>query len=99
MDSLLRANTLRLEEHADIIRREQRTVRLLVEQLPHAQRCALPDDAWRYDQMIRSAGKLERYFGGMVDQVDNMGFELARLSVEINAMLKDAGNQLKGLEQ
>ena len=99
MGSLLRADTLRLEEHADIVRREQRTAQLLCEQLRHAQRCALPDDAWRYGQLMDKARKLERYFGRMASQVDNMSFELARLSVEINTMLSDTGNKLKSLEK
>lgn len=98
MNSLLRANTLRLQEHADIVRREKRTAQLLVEQLRLARRCALPEDAWRYDRMIGKAGTLERYFSDMADQVDNMSFELAQLSVEINTMLKEAGNQLERTE-
>lgn len=98
MDSLLRANTLKLQEHADILRRERSTARLLAEQLRLARRHALPDDVWHYDQMIGKAEKLERYFSGMAEQVDTMGLELARLSVEINMMLKDAGNKLKSLE-
>lgn len=97
MDSLLRANTLRLQEHADIIRRERDTARLLVDQLRMARRNAMPDDAWRYDRMIGKAQTLERYFNGMADQVDNMGFELARLSVDINTMLKEAGSGLESL--
>ena len=93
----MRANTLRLREHADIVRREQRTARLLVEQLRMARRYVLPEDAWRYDQMIGKAQTLERYFSSMADQVDNMGLELARLSVDINTMLKEAGNGLESL--
>lgn len=98
MGSLLQANTWRLEEHADIVRREKRTAQLLAEQLRLARRCALPEDAWRYDRMIGRAETLEQYFSRMADQVDNMSFELARLSVEINAMLRDAGSRLKSLE-
>lgn len=97
MDSLLRANTLRLEEHADIVRREQRTAQLLIEQLRLARRNALPEDAWRYDRMIGKADQLARYFGSMADQVDHMSFELARLSVDINTMLGEAGSKLKSL--
>lgn len=95
----MRANTRRLEEHTDILRREQRTARLLIEQLGIARRLALPEDTWRYDRMIDKASKLERYFNGMADQVNNMSFELARLSVEIGEMLADAGSQLKHLEK
>lgn len=98
MDSLLRANTLRLQEHADIVRQEQQTARLLVEQLRLARQYALPEDAWRYDRMIGKAQTLERYFSGMANQVDNMGFELARLSLEINTMLSEAGNKLSGMK-
>lgn len=97
MDSLLRADTLRLEEHTAIVRREQRTAQLLAEQLRLAQRCAMPDDAWCYDQLISKAKTLERYFRSMAEQVDHMGFELARLSVEINSMLRDAGRPLENL--
>lgn len=95
MDSLLRANTLRLQEHVDIVRRERRTAQLLAEQLRLARRHALPDDVWRYDQMIGKAEKLEQYFRGMADQVEHMSFELAQLSLEINRMLSEAGNQLE----
>jgi len=94
-ESLLRADTLRLEEHAGIVRREQRAAQLLVEQLCLAQRRALPGDAWRYDQLIGKAKTLERYFSGMAGQVDHIAFELARLSVEIGGMLTDAGSQLR----
>lgn len=97
MESLLRADTLRLQEHADIIRRERDTARLLVDQLRMARRYALPEDTWCYDQMIGKAQTLERYFSSMADQVDNMGLELARLSVDINTMLKEAGNGLESL--
>lgn len=97
MDSLLRADTLKLEEHGDIVRREQRTAQLLTEQLRLARQCALPDDAWRYDPLIRKAQKLERYFRSMAEQVDRMSSELARLSVEINAILRDAGRPLENL--
>ena len=96
MENLLRANTLRLEEHADMVRRERNTARLLVDQLRLARRYALPEDTWRYDRMIGKAETLVRYFSGMADQVDNMGLELARLSVDINTMLKEAGSQLGG---
>lgn len=57
----------------------------------------MPEDAWRYDRMISKAETLERYFSGMADQVDNMSLELARLSVEINMMLRDAGSQFRSL--
>lgn len=95
MGSLLHADVLKLQEHTDILRRERNTVRLLVEQLRLARHYALPEDAWRYDRMIGKAGMLERYFEGMEEQVDNMGVELAKLSIEFNRMLADAGNMLK----
>lgn len=95
----MRANTLRLQEHADIVRREKRTAQLLGEQLRLARRHALPNDAWRYDQMIGKSDKLEQYFGSMAEQVDNMSFELARLSVDIGTMLTDAGGKLRSLEK
>ncbi len=92
MSKFLQANTLRLQEHADIVRRERRTAQLLAEQLRLARRLALPDDAWRYDRMTGKAEKLERYFGCMADQVEHMSFELSRLSLEINRLFSEAGN-------
>jgi len=94
LDSLLRADTLKLEEHEDLVRRELRTARLLKEQLSLAQRHARPEDTWIYDQLIDKAMKLEQYFSGMANQVDQMSVELVRLSVEIGELLRDAGRQL-----
>ena len=91
----MRADTLKLEEHEELVRRELRTARLLKEQLRLAQRHALSEDAWIYDRLIEKAGKLEQYFSGMADQVNRMSAEVARLSVEIGELLKDAGRQLK----
>lgn len=99
MDSLLRADTLRLREHEDIIRREQRLVRLIEEQLRQARRYALPDDEWRCNQLLEKAGALEQYFRGMEDQVDRMEYELARLSISIGATLDEAGRSLQGLKR
>lgn len=99
MDSLLRANTLRLQEHADIVRQERRSARLLVEQLRLARRNALPEDAWRYDQLIGKADSLERYFDRMSGQVEYMSDELVQLSVKLGMILDEAGGRLKRLEK
>jgi len=99
LGSLLRANTLRLKEHADIVRQERNTARTLTEQLRLARCHALPDDVWRYDRMLCKVETLEQYFDSMANQVDNMSLELARLSVEINLILQDAGGQLKLLQK
>lgn len=77
---------------------EQQTVRLLVEQFCLVRRYALPEEAWHYDRMISKAQTLERHFSGMANKVDNMSFELARLSVEINVILYEAGSKLRSLE-
>lgn len=86
-----------MQAHTGILRQERNIARLLMEQLRQARQYAPPDEAWHYDQMIRKVEKLERYFASMADQVDHMSIELARLSVEINLTLRDAGNTLKAL--
>lgn len=91
----MRADTLKLKEHEDLVRRELRTARLLKEQLRIARRHALPEEARTYDQLAEKAGRLERYFSGMADQLDQMSVEVARLSVETGELLRDAGRQLK----
>ena len=49
--------------------------------------------------MLCKVETLEQYFDSMANQVDNMSLELARLSVEINLILQDAGGQLKLLQK
>ena len=90
MDGLLRANTLKLRQHTDLIRRELHTARSLRDLLRRARGYALPDEVWRYDRLIQDAEALAGYFGAMADQVDRMSFELERLSMEISALLTDA---------
>jgi len=86
---MLYADTVRLKAHKDILLRERQAARLLCEQLQLARRCALEEDAWRYDQMIRRAEKLARYFQAMYDQVDEMVLKLSRISLEAGMLFED----------
>lgn len=81
MDGGFQANTLKLREHGDLLLRERRAAQELCERLRAARRYATPEDAWRYEALIRQAELLSRYFRDMGDQVDRMEMELARLSV------------------
>lgn len=88
MDGILYADTLRLQQHMDIILQERRTARRLADRLRYARRYAAPEEEWQYDRMIDQAERLERYFQAMSELVDDMGLTLGRFSIEIRMLLE-----------
>lgn len=91
MDERFYADGLRLKEHEDIIRQERQTAQTLCEQLQQVSQYMPPDSLWRCKQMCDDAERLTQYFIRMNDQVELIGSELEQLSLEINALLRDAG--------
>lgn len=87
---MLQANPVRLGQHKDIVLQELRAARELCGRLERAHARSSPEDAWRYDRLIRQAETLERYFQAMADQMDLMEAELIQLSQDISRLLEEA---------
>ena len=75
-----------------MVRREQRTVRLLCDQLEQVRRLAPAEETECLNRIIRQAERLERYFREMGDLIDQMYTEFGMLSHEIGRMLEDNSN-------
>lgn len=84
-----------LQAHQERLRQEQQLARRLLECLEEARRLALPEEAWRYDDPLRGATRLVRYFSAMGDQMDIAVEELTRLSLDIRLLLLDTSSDIQ----
>lgn len=89
MEGELHVNTTLLRQHGAEVQQERRIAEQLYEQLLRAQSCAAPEDAYRYQPLLRQTDKLVRYLREMADNLDNMSVDFERLSHQIQVILED----------
>ncbi len=93
MENGFYADTVRLRQHSIEMHEERRIAGLLYEQLSMTQKIACSADAAVYEQLMKQAEKIVRYFDEMSKIVEDMGTQLELLSLEIGAMLKDKSTE------
>lgn len=89
------ADTLRIREYRERLRRQQQLAQALQQQLERARCLALPEEMWRYDALLREASRLVRYFSAMGEQMDTVLEQLAKLSLDIRILLLDASSDIR----
>lgn len=89
------ADVQRLQIQRERLRQEQQLAQRLQRYLEEARGLAIPEEAWRYEDPLREAARLVRYFSAMGDQMDTMLEQLARLSLDIRMLLTDTTSDIR----
>jgi hypothetical protein len=89
-EAMLFADTDRIRDHVDFLRRERRSAAALCDHLQRARNFAPIEFSEELSELHRQAEIMERYFSGMGETLDTICSDLDQLSRTIDELIADS---------